>query len=136
MLVGKIMVLLVDDQPATRQGLRLRLAIEPDIAVVGEAGDGQAAVDLAGKLAPDVVVMDVTMPIMDGIAATRALREAVPTSAVVILTLHDDTATRNRALAAGAVALIAKHQPPNDLLAAIRAAATAAVGASTASPDL
>ncbi len=129
------MVLLVDDQPALRRGLRLRLAIEPDIAVIGEAGDGQAAVDLAGTLAPDVVVMDVTMPGLDGIAATRALREAVPGSAVVILTLHDDTATRSRALAAGAIALIAKHQPPNDLLAAIRAAATSAAGTSTASPD-
>lgn len=129
------MVLLVDDQPALRQGLRLRLAIEPDIAVIGEAGDGQAAVDLAGTLAPDVVVMDITMPGMDGIAATRALRDAMPTSAVVILTLHDDIATRNQALAAGAVALVAKHQPSNDLLAAIRAAATTAVSTSGASLD-
>lgn len=129
------MVLLVDDQPALRQGLRLRLAIEPDIAVIGEAGDGQAAVDLAGTLVPDVVVMDITMPGMDGIAATRALRKAMPTSAVVILTLHDDTATRNQALEAGAVALVAKHQPSNDLLAAIRAAATTAAGTSGALPD-
>ena len=118
------MVLLVDDQSAMRQGLRLRLGIEPDIAVVGEAGDGQTAIDLARRLTPDVVVMDVTMPGMDGIAATRALRAAVPTTAVVILTLHDDTTTRNRASEAGAAAFVAKHQPPSDLLAAIRTVAS------------
>jgi DNA-binding NarL/FixJ family response regulator len=125
--VEKIMVLLVDDQPAMRQGLRLRLAIESDITVVGEAGDGQSAVDLAGTLTPDVVVMDVTMPGMDGIAATRALRAAVPSSAVVILTLHDDAATRHRASLAGAAAFVAKHHPPSELLAAIRAAAATTV---------
>src|SRR5215218_332412 len=118
----KIMVLLVDDQPATRRGLRFRLALESDITVVGEAGDGQSAVDLAGTLTPDVVVMDVTMPGLDGIAAIRALRAAVPNSAVVILTLHDDTATRNRALEAGAVAFVAKHEPPSQLVNAIHAA--------------
>jgi DNA-binding NarL/FixJ family response regulator len=125
--VEKILVLLVDDQPATRRGLRLRLAIESDITVVGEVGDGQSAVDLAGTLTPDVVVMDVTMPGMDGIAATRALRAAVPSSAVVILTLHDDAATRHRASLAGAAAFVAKHQPPSELLAAIRAAAATTV---------
>ena len=127
-----IRLLIADDHAVVRRGLRLFLDLQPDLEVVGEAADGHEAVAQAAELAPDVVVMDVTMPGLDGIAATRALREAVPGSAVVILTLHDDTATRSRALAAGAIALIAKHQPPNDLLAAIRAAATSAVCTSTA----
>src|SRR5437763_16909226 len=87
---GMIRVVLVDDQPLVRQGLRMRLALEPDISVVGEAGDGATALSLAQDGSPDVVVMDVAMPGMDGIAATAALRRLAPRIAVVIHTLHDD----------------------------------------------
>jgi DNA-binding NarL/FixJ family response regulator len=118
-----IRVVLADDQPAIRQGLRLRLGLEPDIEIVGEAADGSDAVALAATLHPDVVVMDVTMPRLDGISATSQLLAQTPTSAVVILSLHDDEATRTRARHAGAAAFVAKHDADRLLLAAIREAA-------------
>ncbi len=123
--VNAIRVLLVDDQPVIRQGLRLRMATETDIAVVGEAGDGHAALDLAGRLTPDVIVMDIAMPGLDGIEATRTIRAKVPGSAVVILSLSDDAATRARAEAAGAAAFVAKHEADGLLLDTIRQLATA-----------
>ena len=118
-----IQVLLVDDEPSILRGLRMRLGLESDIRVVGEAADGSAAVDMASRLSPDVVLMDVNMPVMDGIAATRELASRAPGSAVVILSMHDDHDTADRALAAGAVAFVAKQQIDKALLAAIRAAA-------------
>jgi len=118
-----IQVLLVDDEPNILRGLRMRLGLESDICVVGEATDGSAAVDMASRLSPDVVLMDVNMPVMDGIAATLELATRAPGSAVVILSMHDDHDTADRALAAGAVAFVAKQQIDNALLAAIRAAA-------------
>jgi DNA-binding NarL/FixJ family response regulator len=120
-----IRLLLVDDQPGTRRGLRMRLELEPDVTVVGEAADGAAALRLAGELNPDVVVMDVAMPIMDGITATKALRRS-PLSgscAVVILSLYDDAVTQARAREAGAVAFVGKHRMDEPLLTAIREAA-------------
>ena len=124
--VGKktIRVLLVDDQPAVRQGLRIRLALEPDVEVVGEAGDGGGAISLAQSLRPDVILMDVRMPGMDGISTARALRAVAPESAVVILSLYDDGRTRARAEEAGAAAFVAKHQVEETLLASIRRAAS------------
>ncbi|GIV98390.1 MAG: hypothetical protein KatS3mg057_3047 [Herpetosiphonaceae bacterium] len=118
-----IRLVLVDDQPAVRQGLRMRLSLEPDILIVGEAGDGESSLALVDGLRPDVVLMDIMMPRMDGIAATKALRQAVPECAVVILSLHDDLVTRQRARAAGAFACIAKQELDKLLLEAIRQAA-------------
>ena len=118
-----IRVLLVDDQPAIRQGLRLRFAAEADITVVGEAGDGATALDLAQTLTPDVIIMDVTMPGIDGIEATRAIRTEVPDSTVVMLSLHDDATTRSRASDAGATAFVSKHQADSLLFETIRHAA-------------
>ena len=120
----KIRVLLVDDQPAVRQGLHLRMAAESDIAVVGEAEDGCTALALARSLAPDVIVMDVMMPGIDGIEATRKLRSLVPGSNVIVLSLQDDASTRTRASQAGAVAFVAKHQADMLLLDTIRQVAT------------
>lgn len=119
-----IKLLLVDDQPAVRQGLRMRLALEADLAVVGEAGDGRAALALAAALAPDVVLMDVALPEMDGIAVTEALLAAAPERAVVMLSLYDDAVTRARARAAGACTFVAKQDGVDALLAAVRHAAT------------
>jgi DNA-binding NarL/FixJ family response regulator len=123
--VNAIKVLLVDDQPVIRQGLRLRMATESDIAVIGEAGDGHAALDLARDLAPDVIVMDVAMPGLDGIEATRSIRATIPGSTVVILSLSDDAATRVRAAEAGAAAFVAKHEADGLLLDTIRRLAQA-----------
>ena len=115
-----IEVLLVDDQQAVRRGLRMWLEIEPDVSVVGEAADGEAAVSLAEKLHPDVVLMDVKMPGVDGIEATGKLQAVDPCIAVVILSLYDDTDTRVRARNAGAAAFIAKHRMKSELLVTIR----------------
>jgi DNA-binding NarL/FixJ family response regulator len=101
----------------------MRLGLEADIRIVGEAADGATAVDLASLLSPDVVLMDVNMPVMDGITATRELIAGLPQAAVVILSLHDDQGTIDRAFAAGAVAFVAKQQMDGDLLRAIRGAA-------------
>lgn len=117
-----ITILLVDDQATIRRGLRMRLALEPDVLVVGEAEDGKTALVLASMLQPAVVLMDITMPGMDGLVATRALRRLAPRCAVVILSLHDTTTNRAAAEAAGAVAFIAKQGDVQPLLAAIRAA--------------
>ena len=122
--VGKetIRLLIVDDQPAVRQGLRLRLSLEPELEVVGEAGDGAEAIALAGSLRPDVVLMDVRMPGTDGIEATAALKVTTREIAVVMLSLYDDSGTRRRAKEAGAAAFVAKHRM-EELLAVIRRAA-------------
>jgi NarL family two-component system response regulator LiaR len=117
-----ITILLVDDQPAVRRGLRMRLALEPDVTVVGEADDGVMALDLARTLRPDVVIMDVVMPGLDGLDATAQMRVAAPASAVVVLSLYDDSGTRARAAECGAVAFVGKHETPDTLPAAIREA--------------
>ena len=120
-----VRLLLVDDRPAVRTGLRIWLSLEPDLEVVGEASDGSQAISLTQALRPDVVLMDVEMPGMNGISATAALRSLAPQSAVVILTLHDDSATRTRAREAGAAAFVAKHRMEETLLAEIRRVASA-----------
>ena len=102
----------------------MRLALEPDLDVVAEAGDGATALALAREFQPHVVVMDVEMPDMDGISVTQSLCSHQPPCAVVMLTLHDDVATRTRAREAGAVAFVAKMEMDDKLLAAIRQAAT------------
>ena len=121
-----IRVLLVDDQAVVRRALRARFQLEADLEVVGEAGTGTEALLLAQTLTPDVVLMDVQMPEMDGIEATAALRRISPQSAVVMLSIHDDAQARGRAQAAGAVALVEKRGATETLLAAIRQAAARA----------
>ena len=115
-----IRLLIVEDQPAVRQGLHMRLSAEPDFSVIGEASDGEAALALVGGLCPDVVVMDVEMPYLDGIATTRALLLVCPSTEVVILSLHDDEITQAQAKKAGAAAFVAKSMPSETLLTTIR----------------
>ena len=91
-----ITILLVDDQSIVRQGLRMELALEPDMTVVGEADSGEKALALAAHLQPNVVLMDVELPLMDGITTTAKLRAVAPTCAVVILSLYDDALARSR----------------------------------------
>src|SRR5947209_11780988 len=121
-----IRLLLVDDQPAVLRGLRLRFQLEPDMQVVGEASTGREAFVLAQTLMPDVVLMDIEMPDMDGIETAAALRTVVPQSAVVILSIHTDRQTRMRAQVAGAVAFVEKRGTTDTLLAVIRQAAAQA----------
>jgi len=118
-----IRLLLVDDQPAVLQGLRMRLELERDFMVAGEAGDGQTAIGLAITQSPDVVVLDLDMPGMDGLATAVALRSLAPSAAVVILSIHDEIAARDRALAVGATAFVEKTGEIELLLVAIRRAA-------------
>ena len=113
-----IRILLVDDQAIVRQGWAMRFALEPDIVVVGEAGDGREAVALAGALRPDVVLMDVEMPVMDGITALEALR-GLPVAAIVMT--YDNAELREGGRKAGARTFIGKQEPFETLLAAIRA---------------
>ena len=114
-----IRILLVDDQPRVRQGWRMALSLETDMQVIGEAADGEEAVRHASTLRPTVVVMDLEMAVMDGIEATHALRGAVPTCAVIVVSIHDTEQVRGDALAAGAAAFVSKQEPIEALLAAI-----------------
>ena len=118
-----IRVLLVDDHAVVRAGLRLFLADQADLEVVGEADDGASAVAQAQELVPDVVLMDLRMPRLDGIAATRQIRAARPQTAVVVLTTYTDSAHVGQAIAAGAIGYVPKDVPPPELAATIREAA-------------
>jgi DNA-binding NarL/FixJ family response regulator len=120
-----IRVLLVDDQPLLRTGFRMILEAEPDIAVVGECGDGQVAVESARALQPDVVLMDIRMPRMDGVQATRAITGAARQSAprVLVLTTFDLDEYVVEALRAGASGFLLKDVPAEDLVDAIRTVA-------------
>ena len=117
-----IRVLLVDDQALLRMGFRMILEAEPDMTVVGEAGDGAAGVSMTAALRPDVVLMDVRMPGVDGIEATAAITAAAP-ARVLILTTYDLDQYVYAGLRAGASGFLLKDAPPADLLAAIRTVA-------------
>ena len=119
-----ISILLADDQPMLRLGFRLVLDAQDDMEVVGEAGDGAAALRLVQANHPDVVLMDVRMPGMDGIEATRRIVASASTTRVLILTTFDLDEYVYAGLRAGASGFLLKDVPPNDLLAAIRAVAS------------
>jgi DNA-binding NarL/FixJ family response regulator len=119
----KIRVLVADDQQLVREGLRVLLDLTPDIHVVGEAGNGNEAIERARQIQPDVVLMDVRMPGLDGVAATRRLRETCPEVKVIILTTFDDDEYVFDGLRAGAVGYLLKDVPSEQLAEAIRAAA-------------
>jgi DNA-binding NarL/FixJ family response regulator len=120
-----IRVLLVDDDPLVRAGLRLMLRSAPDIAVVGEAGDGAAAITAAAELAPEVVLMDIRMPGTDGVTATAQITRTELTTAprVVALTTFDADELVRQAITAGAVGYLVKDTPPGEIINAIRAVA-------------
>ena len=119
-----ISIVLADDQPMLRLGFRLVLDAQPDMQVVGEAGDGAAAVRLAQARQPAVVLMDVRMPGMDGLEATRRIVTAVSATRVLILTTFDLDEYAYEGLRAGASGFLLKDVPPPDLLSAIRAVAS------------
>jgi DNA-binding NarL/FixJ family response regulator len=116
-----VRVLIADDHPAFRAGLRLMLAIADDMEVVGEAEDGNRVVELAAELEPDVVVMDLRMPGLDGIEATRRLLATRPDVGVVVLTMFDDDASVFAAMRAGARGYLLKGAEQDEILRGIRA---------------
>ncbi|GAA2603556.1 response regulator [Paractinoplanes durhamensis] len=118
-----IRVLLADDQQLIRAGLRMLCDAEADLEVVGEAGDGREAVTLAARLTPDVVVMDLRMPGVDGISATSRILSERPSTRVVVLTTFGDDDHLYPALTAGACGFLLKDAPPAELLDGIRRAA-------------
>lgn len=122
-----IRVLIVDDHSVVREGLRMFLGRDPDLDVVGEAADGQEAVERARELCPDVVLMDLLMPGMDGIAATAAIRQDLPDTEVIALTSVLESALVVRAVKAGAIGYLLKDTQAAELRRAIKAAAAGQV---------
>ena len=117
-------VFLAEDHETVREGLRLLVNAQDDMRVVGEAGDGQTAIEQAQALKPNVVVLDLSMPQMNGVVAAQTLKTSLPSAAVVTLTRHRDSAYVQQLLAAGAAAYVLKQSPSKELLKAIRAAAS------------
>jgi DNA-binding NarL/FixJ family response regulator len=128
-----ITVFLADDHTVVRQGLTFILNAEPDISVVGHAEDGRTAVDQAVAMAPDVAVMDIGMPRMTGVEATRRVREACPDTQVVILSMHSEEEHVSRALRAGARGYVLKECAGEELVEAVR---TVHAGGSHLSPKV
>jgi DNA-binding NarL/FixJ family response regulator len=122
-----IRILLVDDQRLMREGLRVLLELEPDLEIVGEAEDGQAGLDAYAELQPDVVLMDVRMPAMDGVEATWRLHGRWPHARVIILTTFDDDEYVFEGLRAGAVGYLLKDVSGHDLAEAVRTVAAGGV---------
>ena len=118
-----IRILLADDHVLVRQGFRMILAAQPDMEIVGEAGNGREAVEMAENLKPDVIVMDVAMPELNGIEATRRLAGSMPRTRVLALSMHKDSVYVREILRAGARGYLLKDSADADLLAAVRAVA-------------
>jgi len=120
----RIRILLADDHAVVRQGFKMILDAQPDMEIVGEAANGRQAVDLAEQLRPDVVVMDVSMPELNGIEATRRLASSLPHARVIALSMHKDSVYVREILRAGARGYLLKDSGAADLVAAIRAVAS------------
>src|SRR5438045_7119993 len=118
--MNKTSVLLVDDHTVVRQGLRALLKSEEDIEVIGEAENGRQAVQCVKKSLPDVVVMDVAMPLLNGLEATRQILKSVPSTRVLVLTSYGDDECVQQLMQAGASGYLIKQTAANDLLKAIR----------------
>jgi DNA-binding NarL/FixJ family response regulator len=120
--MSKIRVLVAEDHAIVRQGIRLLLDVQPDMEVVGEAANGREAIDLAYRTQPDVVIMDLAMPSLNGIEATRAIKKRLPNAQVVALTVHESDDYFFQMINAGASAYVLKGADPSHLLEAIRTA--------------
>jgi DNA-binding NarL/FixJ family response regulator len=119
----RIRILLADDHAVVRQGFKMILAAQPDMEIVGEAGNGREAVELAERLKPEVVVMDVSMPELNGIEATRRLAGSAPHTRVLALSMHKDSVYVREILRAGARGYLLKDSVADDLVSAVRAVA-------------
>jgi two-component system response regulator NreC len=122
-----IRILLVDDHAVVRSGLRMLLENERDIEIIGEAASAYAAIEAAMSLRPNVILMDIGLPDLSGIDATREIKKRVPDAAIVALTIHEDEEYFFKMLEAGATGYVPKRAAPEELLTAIRAAATGQV---------
>jgi two-component system response regulator NreC len=120
----RIRILLADDHAVVRQGFKMILSAQPDMEIVAEAGNGREAVDLAEQARPDVVVMDVAMPELNGIEATRRLAASAPHSRVLALSMHKDSVYVREILRAGARGYLLKDSGAGDLVSAVRAVAS------------
>ena len=118
--MSKITLLLVDDHNVIRSGLRALLASEPSFEIVGEAASGREAVSLAGQLQPDVVIMDLAMPLLNGMEATRQITSGCPSTRVIVLSAYDDDAHVEQALAMEASGYLLKHTAGSDLIRAVQ----------------
>jgi DNA-binding NarL/FixJ family response regulator len=132
-MADPIRVLVVDDQRLMREGLRILLELEPDLSIAGEAANGQEALNAYGQIEPDVVLMDVRMPGMDGVEATWRLRERWPSARVIILTTFDDDEYVFEGLRAGARGYLLKDVSGHDLAEAVR---TVAAGGALIEPSV
>lgn len=130
--MGDVRVLIVDDQAPFREAMKMVVDISDGFECVGEAGDGRAAVDLAGALRPDLVLIDVQMPVMDGLTATRAIRLADPNVQVFALSTHESGNFADPAFAAGAAAFIPKSSFGAEMLAETWARVTSGAGGTDA----
>jgi two-component system, NarL family, response regulator NreC len=120
-------ILLVDDHAVVRSGLRMLLENERDVEIIGEAASAHEAIEAAVKLQPNVILMDIGLPDLSGIDATREIKKRVPDAAIVALTIHEDEEYFFKMLEAGATGYVPKRAAPDELLTAIRAAATGQV---------
>ena len=120
MSAGKITVLIADDHPVVRQGLRVLLSLEDDIEVVGEVGDGAEAVELAAALGPDVILLDLKLPVLDGLGVLANLRDRGLTARTLVLTSVADQASVTVAMRAGAAGFLYKDVDPDALVRAVR----------------
>ena len=123
-MVQKLRILLADDHETVREGLRMILNAQPDMQVVATAGDGREAISQAERVTPDVVIMDISMPGLNGLAATMQLTERVPDAKVLTLTRHADSSYLQQLLRAGAAGYVLKQSRPSELLHAIRSVAS------------
>ena len=118
---SKIKILIVDDHPLVREGLRSCLIEEKNFEILGEAGDGQEAIRLAKATLPDIILLDINMPGMNGLETARILNKAVPRSKILILTMHDSKEYVHRMVAIGVQGYVLKDSPPSELITAIGA---------------
>jgi len=123
----KLRIFLADDHVVVREGLKALINAQPDMIVIGEAGDGQTAWQQAQVCQPDIVIMDISMPGLNGVQATAQLKQACPAIKVLALSVHDDTSYLRQLLAAGACGYILKHAAAEDLIQAIRMVAAGGV---------
>lgn len=120
----KLRILLAEDHQTVREGIKLLVGAQPDMEVVGEAGNGERVIQLCGELDPDLIVIDVSMPVMNGLKATKKLRALYPDVKILTLTRHTDDGYLRQMIAAGANGYVLKQSAPSDLINAIRSVAS------------